>query len=64
MSIKSSINKVSSIRVFFFYIITKIECWPIFKQDPQQMCTITRAFNLEIIIQRTHAIGFKTRNSK
>ena len=38
MSIKSSIktiNKVSSIRVLFFsLIITKIECWPIFKQDP------------------------------
>ena len=38
MSIKSSINKVSSIRVLFFFfiflIITKIECWPVFKQDP------------------------------
>ena len=36
MSVKSSINKVSSIRVLFFIfpIFTKIECWPIFKQDP------------------------------
>ena len=35
MSIESSINKVSNIRVFFiFLIITKIECWPVFKQDP------------------------------
>ena len=37
MSIKSSINKVSNIRVLFFFIfliITKIECWPVFKQDP------------------------------
>ena len=33
MSIKSSINKVSSIRVLFFYNY-KIECWPVFKQDP------------------------------
>ena len=33
MSIKSSLNKVSSI--VFFFIITKIECWPIFKQDPK-----------------------------
>ena len=36
MSMKSSINKVSNIRVFFFIflIITKIEGWPVFKQDP------------------------------
>ena len=36
MTVKSSINKVSSIRVLFFIflIFTKIECWPIFKQDP------------------------------
>ena len=36
MSMKSSINKVSSIRVLFFIfpIFTKIECWPIFKQNP------------------------------
>ena len=35
MSIKSSINDVSNILVFFIIIIiTKIECWPVFKQDP------------------------------
>ena len=35
MSVKSSINKVSSIRVLFFIfpIFTKIDCLPIFKQD-------------------------------
>ena len=39
MSVKSSINKVSSIRVLFFIflIFTKIECWPIFKQDPRKV---------------------------
>ena len=39
MYVKSSINKVSSIRVLFFIylIFTKIECWPIFKQDPTTM---------------------------
>ena len=32
---KSSINDVSNILVFFIIIIiTKIECWPVFKQDP------------------------------
>ena len=38
MSVKSSINKVSSIRVLFFIFLvyTKIECWPIFKQDPKK----------------------------
>ena len=37
MSIKSSINNVSNILVFFIIIIiiTKIECWPVFKQDPK-----------------------------
>ena len=36
MSIKSSLNKVSNIRVLLliFLIITKRECWPVFKQDP------------------------------
>ena len=35
MSIESSINKVSNIRVLFiFLIIAKIECWPVFKQNP------------------------------
>ena len=39
MSIKSLMNKVSNIRVLFFsfiflIIITKIDCWPVFKQDP------------------------------
>ena len=36
MSIKSSINDVSNILVFFLLllaIITKIECWLVFKQD-------------------------------
>ena len=26
---------VSNIRVFFIFIVTKIECWPVFKQDPK-----------------------------
>ena len=42
MSIKSSINKVSNIRILFFsifLIITKIECWPVFKQDPAILVT-------------------------
>ena len=36
MSIKPSIYMVmvSNIRVFFIFIVTKIECWPVFKQDP------------------------------
>ena len=43
MSIKSSINKVSNIRVFFiFLVITNIECWPVFKQDPN--CHFSRNF--------------------
>ena len=37
MSIKPSIYMVmvSNIRVFFIFIVTKIECWPLFKQDPK-----------------------------
>ena len=37
MSIKSSLNKVSNIRLLLliFLIITKRECWPVFKQDPK-----------------------------
>ena len=34
------INKVSNIRVLFilfFLIIRKIDCWPVFKQDPQSL---------------------------
>ena len=36
MSIKPSICvvMVSNIRVFFIFIVAKIECWPVFKQDP------------------------------
>ena len=37
MSIKSPINKVSNIRVIFFFNFPynyKSECWPVFKQDP------------------------------
>ena len=36
ISIKSSINDVSNVLVFFIIIIiiTKIECWPVFKQEP------------------------------
>ena len=38
MSIKLSINKVAiqhtCIVFFIFLIITKIKCWPVFKQDP------------------------------
>ena len=36
---KSSLNKVSNIRILFIlfslYLILKIECWPVFKQDPK-----------------------------
>ena len=37
MSIESSINKVSNIRVFLFYFPYnyKIEWWPVFKQDSE-----------------------------
>ena len=28
---------VSNIRVFFIFIVTKIECWPVFKQDPKNV---------------------------
>ena len=39
MSIKSSMNKVGiqytcGLLFFIFLVITKIECWPVFKQDP------------------------------
>ena len=40
MSIKSSINDVAIQHTCIFFIIiiifiiTKIECWPVFKQDP------------------------------
>ena len=27
---------VSNIRVFFIFIVTKTECWPVFKQDPKK----------------------------
>ena len=37
MSIKSSIDDVSNILVFYIIIIiTKIECGPVFKQDPKR----------------------------
>ena len=36
MNIKSSICGIqhTSINFLIFLIITKIECWPVFKQDP------------------------------
>ena len=49
MSEKSSINQVSSICILFFFILfslylqfTKIECWPIFKQDPKQVLNLLK----------------------
>ena len=45
MSIKSVKNKVSKIATYVYYFvsfiflikITKIECWPVFKQDPGRL---------------------------
>ena len=36
MSIKPSkyMVMVSNIRLFFIFIVTKLDCWPVFKQDP------------------------------
>ena len=49
MSIKSLINKVSYIRVFFiFLVITNIECWPVFKQDPQSFTCSRAHFSLSL----------------
>ena len=49
MSIKSSLNKVFNIRVFIylfiFVIITKIECWPVFKQDPLIVKSIKKFYS-------------------
>ena len=28
---------VSNIRVFFYFIVAKIEWWPVFKQDPNNL---------------------------
>ena len=41
MSIKSSIGGIqhTCINFLIFLIITKIECWPVFKQDPLDRTT-------------------------
>ena len=39
MNIKSSICGIQHTCIIFFFIfliITKIECWPVFKQDPEK----------------------------
>ena len=58
MSVKSSINKVSSIRVLFFIFL--IECWPIFKQDPKNRISATMlSEGLNNIIEKTQPSIFK-----
>ena len=62
MSEKSSINKVSSIRVLFFYFlyIYKNRVLPIFKQDPSSLLkdfvsessVVTRLFSLSSLTPR------------
>ena len=37
MSVRSSMIKVSTIHEFFSLIFTKIECWPVFKQEPNSL---------------------------
>ena len=58
MSIKSSLNKVSNIRVLllnfliFLIIITKRECWPVFKQDPTKSNCLTDGYRGETILEK------------
>ena len=62
MSINSSINKVSNIRVLFIlfslYLIETIECWPVFKQDP--WIVVISFIKLKILLKYNIPCTFQT----
>ena len=62
LSIKSSINKVSNIHsyiiLFILFIITKIECWPVFKQEPRPAShALSPTLSINITHHSSHCTG-------